>query len=191
LDVKAAVDPRAAYLTTWAMRRVVTEGTAKWLGGRLPKDMSMAGKTGTTDDKRDSWFAGFSGDKVAVVWVGRDDYKPMGLAGGQGALPVWAEFMLDLPNEPLVSDPPEGVVLAGCGTRGIPYAASGSSVSCGGGEDGGESKGPAEARPAGPESADPAEALAQAAPKPREAPEPAPKPAPKPERKQENFFLDL
>ena len=191
LDVKAAVDPRAAYLTTWAMRRVVTEGTAKWLGGRLPKGMSMAGKTGTTDDKRDSWFAGFSGDKVAVVWVGRDDYKPMGLAGGQGALPVWAEFMLDLPNEPLVSDPPEGVVLAGCGTRGIPYVASGSSVSCGGGEDGGESKGPAKARPAAPESADPAEALAQAAPKPREAPEPAPKPAPKPERKQENFFLDL
>jgi penicillin-binding protein 1B len=73
----------------------------------------MAGKTGTTDDMRDSWFAGFSGDKVAVVWVGRDDYQPMGLAGGTGALRVWGDFMLAIPNEPLSDVPPDGVVLAG------------------------------------------------------------------------------
>jgi penicillin-binding protein 1B len=194
LDVTAAVDPRAAYLTTWAMRRVVTEGTAKWLGGRLPTGMTMAGKTGTTDDKRDSWFAGFSGDKVAVVWVGRDDYKPMGLAGGQGALPVWAEFMLAMPNEPLVTDPPEGVVLAGCGTRGIPYIASGSSVDCGGGDGGAVADGarsPARSAPKAPEPSESSDALAQAAPKARETRKPPPEATPKPAPKRENFFLDL
>ena len=194
LDVKAAVDPRAAYLTTWAMRRVVTEGTAKWLGGRLPKGVTMAGKTGTTDDKRDSWFAGFSGDKVAVVWVGRDDYKPMGLAGGQGALPVWAEFMLDMPHEPLVTTPPEGVVTAGCGTSGIPYVASGSKVSCGGGDavaEGGSSRrASGSTTESAPDDGARDEALAQTSQRaaPTEAP-PRPEPPPKP--KQENYFLDL
>lgn len=120
LSVEQAVDPRAAYLTTWAMQRAVTSGTAKWLGGKLPKGMTMAGKTGTTDDMRDSWFAGFSGDKVAVVWVGRDDYQPMGLAGGTGALKVWGDFMLAIPNEPLPTVPPDGVVQAG---KEAPYVA--------------------------------------------------------------------
>ncbi|MBK1643954.1 penicillin-binding protein 1B [Thiocapsa imhoffii] len=121
LSVEQAVDPHAAYLTTWAMERVVTHGTARWLGSQLPKDLRMAGKTGTTDDMRDSWFAGFSGDKVAVVWVGRDDYQPMGLAGGTGALRVWGDLMLALPNESIPRDPPDGVV-AGSGDA-PPYVA--------------------------------------------------------------------
>lgn len=136
LAVEAAVDPRAAYLTTWAMQQVINQGTAKWLGARLPKGLTMAGKTGTTDDMRDSWFAGFSGDKVAVVWVGRDDYKPMGLAGGTGALRVWGEFMLAIPNEPLVQEPPEGVVLGACGRADVPYI-QGSGGDCGRAKGGG------------------------------------------------------
>jgi penicillin-binding protein 1B len=121
LAVEKVVDPKAAYLTTWAMQRAVTGGTAKWLGDKLPKGMTMAGKTGTTDDMRDSWFAGFSGDKVAVVWVGRDDYQPMGLAGGTGALRVWGDFMLAIPNDPIPENPPDGVVLARAGEA--PYVA--------------------------------------------------------------------
>ena len=185
LAVEAAVDPRAAYLTAWAMQKVVTQGTAKWLGGRLPKGLTMAGKTGTTDDKRDSWFAGFSGDKVAVVWVGRDDNKPMGLAGGQGALPVWAEFMLALPNEPLADAPPEGVVLSGaCGRSDVPYISTSSGAACGGsgnkgGRDG-DSKEPAPESPG---------AVAEARPGRSGPSEPAAAPKPKP--KPENFFLDL
>ncbi|MFZ0791911.1 MAG: penicillin-binding protein 1B, partial [Chromatiaceae bacterium] len=175
LAVEAAVDPRAAYLTTWAMQKVVTQGTAKWLGGRLPKGLTMAGKTGTTDDKRDSWFAGFSGDKVAVVWVGRDDNKPMGLAGGQGALPVWAEFMLALPNEPLADAPPEGVVLSGaCGRSDVPYISTSSGAACGGGNKGdrdGGSKTPA------PESSG---TVAEARPGQSGPSEPAAVPKPKP-----------
>lgn len=122
LAVEAAVDPKAAYLTTYALRRVVTHGTAKWLGEKLPDGLTMAGKTGTTDDMRDSWFAGFSGDKVAVVWVGRDDYQPMGFTGGAGALRVWGDFMLALPNEPLSESPPDGVTIANaCGRANVPY----------------------------------------------------------------------
>jgi penicillin-binding protein 1B len=186
LAVEAAVDPAAAYLTTWAMQQVVRQGTAKWLGARLPEGMTMAGKTGTTDDMRDSWFAGFSGDKVAVVWVGRDDYKPMGLAGGSGALRVWGEFMLAMPNEPLVQDPPEGVVLGACGRSDIPYiGSSGADCGSGGKGSGGGSRSPRTAAsedggaPAAPEAPvakrpeRPAKSTAEANPK------------------RKNLFLDL
>lgn len=135
LAVEAVVDPKADYLLTWAMQRVVTHGTAKWLGSRLPEGLTMAGKTGTTDGMRDSWFAGFSGDKVAVVWVGRDDYEPMGLAGGTGALRVWGDFMLAMENEPLPDIPPDGVVVANaCGRSNVPYIGNSANRGCGGGE---------------------------------------------------------
>lgn len=183
LAVEAVVDPRAAYLTTWAMQQVVKQGTAKWLGAQLPAGLTMAGKTGTTDDMRDSWFAGFSGDKVAVVWVGRDDYKPMGLAGGAGALKVWGDVMLALENEPLSEFPPEGVVLSSaCGGSAVPYigdSASGS-VACGGG--GGKKPGGGERRGGDTEKVAQAD---QSEPEP----EPAPKPRPKPKPRNENLFM--
>jgi membrane carboxypeptidase/penicillin-binding protein len=53
----------------------------------------LAGKTGTSDDRRDVWFAGYSPDRVTVVWVGYDDNRPTRLSGATGALPLWAEFM--------------------------------------------------------------------------------------------------
>ncbi|MGE5154299.1 MAG: penicillin-binding protein 1B [Bdellovibrio bacteriovorus] len=179
LAVEAAVDPRAAYLTTWAMQQVIRQGTAKWLGEQLPKGLTMAGKTGTTDDMRDSWFAGFSGDKVAVVWVGRDDYKPMGLAGGTGALRVWGEFMLALPNEPLVQEPPEGVVLGACGRSDVPYVQGGGG-DCGGGRDSKGSRGEGASG-----------AVAQAGSEPEGSAQRKPEPAPRPKPKSENLFLDL
>ena len=52
-----------------------------------------AGKTGTTDDLRDAWFAGFTPDLLTVVWVGMDDGSPLGLSGAQAALPLWTDFM--------------------------------------------------------------------------------------------------
>lgn len=180
LAVEATVDPRAAYLTTWAMQRVIREGTAKWLGARLPKGLTMAGKTGTTDDMRDSWFAGFSGDKVAVVWVGRDDYKPMGLAGGTGALRVWGELMLAIPNEPLVDEPPEGVVLGACGRSDVPYV-RGKAGDCG--RSGGTTKG---ARSEGA-----ADTVAQAGAEDKGQPGRASEPPPRSKPSSENLFLDL
>ncbi|MBK8638496.1 MAG: penicillin-binding protein 1B [Chromatiaceae bacterium] len=109
LAVESASSPQAAYLLTWAMRQVVQQGTATWLKTRLPKDLEVAGKTGTTNELRDSWFAGFSGDKVIVAWVGRDDNQPTGLTGGTGALRIWGDIMANIDSQPLPDFPPDGI----------------------------------------------------------------------------------
>ncbi|MCB1919807.1 MAG: penicillin-binding protein 1B [Candidatus Competibacteraceae bacterium] len=109
LDVEKAVDPGPAYLITHAMQRVVKAGTASAAKSKLSPDLNLAGKTGTTDDYRDSWFAGFSGNRLTVVWVGRDDNKPTGLSGSSGALRVWIDLMADLYLEPLDAPPPADV----------------------------------------------------------------------------------
>jgi penicillin-binding protein 1B len=75
-----------------AMLGVVEEGTAKYLNARF-KGTSLAGKTGTTNDTRDSWFSGFSNRLLGVVWLGNDDNKPTHLTGSSGALRVWADIM--------------------------------------------------------------------------------------------------
>src|SRR4029453_12584430 len=56
----------------------------------------LAGKTGTSDDGRDAWFAGFAPERVTVVWVGRDDNTPARLSGSRAALPIWTRFMKDV-----------------------------------------------------------------------------------------------
>ncbi len=109
LAVEPASSPQAAYLLTWAMRQVVQQGTATWLKTRLPKELEVAGKTGTTNELRDSWFAGFSGDKVIVAWVGRDDNQPTGLTGGTGALRIWGDIMANIDSQPLPDFPPDGI----------------------------------------------------------------------------------
>ena len=109
LAVDAAARAESVYLVTWAMRQVVKQGTATWLNKRLPEGLTVAGKTGTTNGLRDSWFAGFSGDKVAVVWVGRDDNKPTRLTGSSGALRIWGDLMANIENQPLPEFAPDGV----------------------------------------------------------------------------------
>lgn len=105
-EVEQAVDPTAVYLVVSAMQQVTKTGTAKSLQSRLPAGLEVAGKTGTTDDFRDSWFAGFSGQHLAVVWVGKDDNTPTGLTGATGALPVWAELMASINTKPLLLPEP-------------------------------------------------------------------------------------
>ena len=109
LDVVKAVEPGPVYLVTHAMQQVVKAGTASAMKGKLSPDLNIAGKTGTTDDFHDSWFAGFSGDRLAVVWLGRDDNKPTGLSGASGALRVWMDLMAGLKLEPLDTPPPADV----------------------------------------------------------------------------------
>lgn len=104
LTVQQVASPEAAQLLTYALHRVTVEGTAKSLTGVLPSWKEVAGKTGTTNDKKDSWFAGFSGQHVVTVWVGRDDSKPTGLTGGSGALKVWGDLFRVLPTKPLNTD---------------------------------------------------------------------------------------
>jgi len=93
LTVKQTVPAESVYLVNQILQEVVRSGTGRALAQYISPQMNLAGKTGTTDDMRDSWFAGFSGDKVAVVWVGRDDNKPAGLSGSAGALRVWGKIM--------------------------------------------------------------------------------------------------
>jgi len=109
LAVTQTVDAAPTYLVTTAMQEVVRHGTATGLRNYLPESLNIAGKTGTTDDLRDSWFAGFTGDKLAVVWVGRDDNQSTGLTGASGALTVWGEMMAQLDPEPLAPPLPETV----------------------------------------------------------------------------------
>jgi len=97
------------YLLNTALQKVVREGTGAALGNYLPASFNVAGKTGTTNDLRDSWFAGFTGDLLAVVWLGRDNNKPAGLTGGDGALVVWGEIMRELHPQPLELTEPEGI----------------------------------------------------------------------------------
>ncbi|RDV26735.1 penicillin-binding protein 1B [Alteromonas aestuariivivens] len=85
------VDEAATYLLNYALYKVTTEGTAKRIGSTFPS-VNMAGKTGTTDDYRDSWFSGFDRNNVITVWVGNDENQPVSLTGAGGALPVFIRY---------------------------------------------------------------------------------------------------
>jgi membrane carboxypeptidase/penicillin-binding protein len=85
------LSPDAAYLVTNILQGVLDHGTAAAARG-LGVVGPLAGKTGTTNDQRDSWFAGYSPDRATVVWVGYDDNSPSHLTGARGALPIWARF---------------------------------------------------------------------------------------------------
>jgi penicillin-binding protein 1B len=89
---RTAARPDTTYQVLDMMRSVLNEGTAA--GARAAGfTLDAAGKTGTTNDLRDAWFAGFTPDLLTVVWVGFDDNQPVGLTGAQAALPIWTEFM--------------------------------------------------------------------------------------------------
>lgn len=110
-----AIDERVAYQTMSMMGDVVKRGTgtaAKVLG----RD-DIGGKTGSTNDHRDAWFAGYGGPYVTVVWVGRDDFKSLGYReyGGKAALPIWIDYMrVALKDKPVVAlEPPTGMVKVG------------------------------------------------------------------------------
>lgn len=97
------------YLIVKAMQAVVKRGTARRLAEKIPATLQVAGKTGTTDDYRDSWFAGFSGNYLNVVWIGNDDNQRTGLSGSNGAMRVWMDIMKDLPLAPLRIRQPNSV----------------------------------------------------------------------------------
>jgi len=115
LNVEPVAPPAPVYLLTAALQGVVREGTAQSLINWLPAEMNVAGKTGTTGDLRDSWFAGYTGDRVAVVWVGRDDNKPSGLTGASGAMTVWGKMMKNIQPEPLQPVMPEEIEMVNVG----------------------------------------------------------------------------
>jgi penicillin-binding protein 1A len=105
--------PETAYVVTDLMKGVVEIGT-----GKKARELGRpaAGKTGTSTNYRDAWFFGFTPDVLCGVWVGRDDFKPIGhdATGGQVALPIWLAYMREATRGTPVTDfaPPPGILLA-------------------------------------------------------------------------------
>jgi penicillin-binding protein 1A len=100
-----AIDPRTAFLVRSLLLDVVRRGTgtaAKSLGRE-----DVGGKTGSTNDHRDAWFSGVGGDLVTTVWVGNDDFTPLGRGeyGGRAALPIWIGYMGSALKDVPVADP--------------------------------------------------------------------------------------
>ncbi len=110
LEMRQVADASDVYLLRYALHQVMLQGTAAQAGRVLPGQVDMAGKTGTSNDLRDSWFAGFTGDLLSVVWLGNDDDSSTGLSGAQAALPVWIAMMRTLHPTPLDLPQPDDIV---------------------------------------------------------------------------------
>jgi len=89
---RRVVSAESAYIVTSLLRSTFETGTAAHVR-RQGFRTEASGKTGTTNELRDAWFAGYTPALVAVVWVGRDDGQPLGLTGAEAALPIWTAFM--------------------------------------------------------------------------------------------------
>ncbi|MDP9011265.1 MAG: penicillin-binding protein 1B [Pseudomonadota bacterium] len=109
VQVEEAAPAAAVYQLDRMLTLVTTHGTGRDAPARLPRGTVVAGKTGTSSDTRDAWFAGFTGSYVAVAWVGYDDNRITGLTGAAGALPVWADTLAKLKSASFEPVSPESV----------------------------------------------------------------------------------
>ena len=96
-------------MTLWTMQQVVQRGTGRQLGAKYP-GLHLAGKTGTTNNNVDTWFAGIDGGQVTITWVGRDNNQPTKLYGASGAMSIYQRYLANQTPTPLVLTPPEDVV---------------------------------------------------------------------------------
>ncbi|PHM73276.1 bifunctional glycosyl transferase/transpeptidase [Xenorhabdus kozodoii] len=108
-QAERVVPPQAAYLTLYGMQQVVARGTGRSLTSQYGK-YHLAGKTGTTNDLRDSWFTGIDGKEVAIVWTGRDNNGPTNLTGATGALTIYRRYLENETPLELNNRLPEGIV---------------------------------------------------------------------------------
>ncbi len=110
---KRVFNEPVSYLTSYAMEGVLTRGTAK-AAKKMGIYFPAAGKTGTTNGNRDSWFVGYTPDVVCAVWVGYDSGSDTGLTGAKGALHIWARFLKALypQSAPSAVIPPKGIEFA-------------------------------------------------------------------------------
>ena len=112
IRLQQVIDPAVSYLTTASMIEVMRNGTGHSFYSTFPQSMIVAGKTGTSNNLRDSWFAGFSNDKLGIIWVGNDDNEPIGLTGSSGALRVWTDIMKQTGIQSLSLAPPDNIEFA-------------------------------------------------------------------------------
>ena len=109
LDVAPVAQPEAVFAVQMMMEQVIQRGTGAAAQSILPTGVVVAGKSGTSSDLRDSWFAGFSGNAVAVVWVGYDDDRVTGLTGSTGALGIWDRLLTAIGPTSISSVMPESL----------------------------------------------------------------------------------
>jgi penicillin-binding protein 1B len=109
LEVTPVADPSAVYQVNRMLVQVMERGSGAGSRAYLPSGLVVAGKSGTSSDYRDSWFAGFSGSHLAVVWIGYDDNAPTGLTGSSGSLAVWSRLMASLGTTSWSAPLPEGL----------------------------------------------------------------------------------
>ena len=109
IRLEQVLDPAVAYLTNASLVEVMRNGTGRSFYWKFPKSVVVAGKTGTTNELRDSWFAGFGNDRLGVVWVGNDQNKPVNLTGSNGALRVWTDMMHSAGIQSLRLAPPGNI----------------------------------------------------------------------------------
>jgi penicillin-binding protein 1B len=108
-EIAEAAAPGTVYTLDRMLVEVMERGTGRAARRTLPAGLVVAGKTGTSNDYRDSWFAGFSGSHLAVVWMGHDDNSETGLTGTTGALAAWAKFMSTITTASFDPLMPEGL----------------------------------------------------------------------------------
>jgi penicillin-binding protein 1B len=109
LEIAEAAAPGTVYTLDRMLIEVMERGTGRAARRTLPAGLVVAGKTGTSNDYRDSWFAGFSGSHLAVVWMGHDDNSETGLTGTTGALAAWSKFMSTITTASFDPLMPEGL----------------------------------------------------------------------------------
>ncbi len=126
-QAERAVPAQAAYLTLYTMQQVADHGTARALGARYPK-AHLAGKTGTTNNLVDSWFAGVDGKEVAITWVGRDNNQPTKLYGASGAMQIYRRYLDNQAPMPLMPTPPEDIAPMSVDSAGNFVCGTGSST---------------------------------------------------------------
>ncbi|MDP3876474.1 MAG: penicillin-binding protein 1B [Methylobacter sp.] len=110
--VRQVLDPAVTYIVNTMLQEVMREGTGRSAYSAFPANYGLVGKTGTTNDAKDSWFAGYTGDYLSVVWIGRDDNKPAGLTGATGALQVWTSLMKQISTQPVTLIQPDNIKMA-------------------------------------------------------------------------------
>lgn len=112
VNVNQAIAPEYIQVLNSALQQVIISGTASSVYPELPAQISFAGKTGTTNDLKDSWFAGYSGDYLGVVWLGADDNSTIKLSGSSGALRVWTDIMKTVAQRSILNEPTEDIETA-------------------------------------------------------------------------------
>ena len=108
-ELEQTIDTNTIHLLQYMLQEVTRTGTARSIYSRLPADINVAGKTGTSDLQRDSWFAGFAGNRLAVVWLGLDNNEPVPFTGSSGALRAWTDYMANETLDPFIAPAPEKI----------------------------------------------------------------------------------